>query len=127
MLGGSLARYLEHHKFPAQPTGPVLVPVPLHPRRLRSRGYNQAHPLATEAGKLLGMPVRQDFITRAKDSPPQVEVRSMEQHRANVAGSFKAAARVEGLSVLLVDDVATTGSTLFACGAALKEAGAASV
>jgi ComF family protein len=127
MLGGLLAGYLEHHKSPAQPTGQVLVPVPLHPRRLRSRGYNQSHLLAKEAGKLLDMPVRKDLIRRAKDSPPQVEARSREQRRANVAGSFEAAAGVEGLSILLVDDVATTGSTLFACGGALKEAGAASV
>lgn len=127
VLGGLLAAYLEHHKFPAQSTGQVLVPVPLHPRRLRSRGYNQSHLLAKEAGKLLDMPVRQDLVRRAKDSPPQVEVRSSDQRRANVAGSFEAAAGVEGLSILLVDDVATTGSTLFACAAALKEAGAARV
>ena len=127
VLGGLLAGYLEHHKFPAQTTGQVLVPVPLHPRRLRSRGYNQSHLLAKEAGKLLEIPVRQDLVRRAKDSPPQVEVRSPEQRRANVAGSFEAASGVEGLSILLVDDVATTGTTLFACAAALKDAGAVSV
>ncbi len=122
VLGGLLAGYLEHHKLP----GGVLVPVPLHPRRLRSRGYNQSHLLAKEIGKLLDLPVREDLLKRAKDSPPQVEARSSEQRRANVAGSFKATG-VEGLSILLVDDVATTGSTLMACAAALKEAGAASV
>lgn len=127
VLGGLLAGYLENHKFPAQATGSVLVPVPLHPRRLRSRGYNQSHLLAEEAGKLLDLPVRQDLVIRVKDSPPQVEVRSGEHRRANVAGSFEAASEAEGLSVLLVDDVATTGSTLMACAAALKEAGAASV
>ncbi len=127
ILGGLLAGYLEDHKIPAQSNGQVLVPVPLHPRRLRSRGYNQSHLLAKEAGKLLDMPVRQDLVKRATDSPPQVEARSREQRRANVAGSFDAAAGVEGLSILLVDDVATTGSTIMACAAALKEAGAASV
>ena len=103
------------------------MPVPLHRRRLRSRGYNQSHLLAKVVGKLLDMPVRQELLMRAKDLPPQVEVRSSEERRANVAGSFAAASGVEGLSILLVDDVATTGSTLFACAAALKEAGAASV
>ena len=126
VLGGLLAGYLERHKLLAQPPGQVLVPVPLHPRRLRSRGYNQSHLLAKETGKLLDLPVRGDLLKRAKDSPPQVEARSSEQRRANVAGSFKATG-VEGLSILLVDDVATTGSTLMACADALKEAGAAGV
>ena len=123
VLGGLLAGYLEHHKLP----GHVLVPVPLHNRRLRSRGYNQSHLLAKEAGKLLELPVRDDLLKRANDSPPQVEARTREQRRANVAEIFVSTADVKGMSVLLVDDVATTGSTLFACAAALKEAGAASV
>ncbi len=127
VLGGLLAGYLERHGLPAQPLDQVLVPVPLHPRRLRSRGYNQSHLLAVEAGKLLEIPVRQDLVKRATDSPPQVEARSREQRRGNVAGSFEATTAVKGFSILLVDDVATTGSTLHACAAALKEAGAASV
>ena len=127
VLGGLLAGYLEHHRFLAQPAAAVIVPVPLHSRRLRSRGYNQSFLLAKEAGKLLNLPVRPDLVKRIKDSPPQVEARSRDQRRANVSGSFAAAAGVEGLSILLVDDVATTGSTISACAAALKEAGADSV
>ena len=123
MLGGLLAAYLDTHKLP----GETLVPVPLHHRRLRSRGYNQSQLLAKEAGKLLDMPVREGLLKRAKDSPPQVEAHTSEQRRANVDGSFAASDEVEGLAVLLVDDVATTGSTLIACAAALKDAGAASV
>ena len=118
---------MEYHNFPGQESGQVLVPVPLHARRLRTRGYNQSHLLARKVGKLLELPVRKDLLMRAKDSPPQVEVGSREQRRANVAGSFTAAAGAEGISILLIDDVATTGSTLFACAAALKEAGAARV
>lgn len=123
VLGGLLAAYLDTHKLP----GETLVSVPLHPRRLRSRGYNQSHLLAKEAGKLLDLPVREDLVKRATDSPPQVEARTSEQRRANVAGSFEATAGAEGRSILLVDDVATTGSTLSACAAALKYAGASSV
>jgi len=123
VLGGLLADYLKAHRLP----GEILVPVPLHPRRLRSRGYNQSHLLAKETGNLLAMPMREDLLTRAKDSPPQVEARSREQRRANVAGIFESASEVEGMSILLVDDVATTGSTLSACAASLKDAGAASV
>ena len=123
VLGGLLAGYLDKHRLPGQ----VLVPVPLHSSRLRSRGYNQSHLLAKEAGKMLDLPVREGLLKRAKDSPPQVEARSREQRRANVAGSFESSDEVAGLSILLVDDVATTGSTLMACATALKEAGAASV
>lgn len=123
VLGGLLTDYLKAHKLP----GEVLVPVPLHSRRLRSRGDNQSHLLAKEVGNLLTMPMREDLLTRAKDSPPQVEARSREQRRANVAGIFESAPEVEGMSILLVDDVATTGSTLSACAASLKYAGAASV
>lgn len=123
VLGGLLASYLDSHKLP----GEILVPVPLHPRRLRSRGYNQSELLAKEAGKLLEFPVRNDLLKRANDSLPQVEARNREHRRANVAGNFESSTGVRGMSILLVDDVATTGSTLSACAAALKEAGAASV
>ncbi len=123
VLGGLLADYLENRNLP----GEVFVPVPLHSKRLRSRGYNQSTLLAAEAGTLLGIPVREDLLKRANDSPPQVEARTRDHRRANVAGNFVASDEVKGMSVLLVDDVATTGSTLSACAAALKDAGAASV
>ena len=122
-LGGLLARHLEQRKL----SGEVIVPVPLHSRRLRSRGYNQSNLLAREAGKLLGIPVREDLLKRANDSPPQVEARNRDHRRSNVAGSFESIAEVAGKSVLLIDDVATTGSTLSACAEALKNAGAAGV
>ena len=127
VLGGMLADYLENNNLLTQSMSQVLVPVPLHPRRLRSRGYNQSYLLAQEAGKRLMLPVRQDLIRRAQDSSPQVEAQSREARRANVVGGFEPSAGVEGMSILLVDDVATTGSTLAACAAALKNAGADSV
>ena len=71
--------------------------------------------------------MREDLLKRANNSPPQVEARTREHRRTNVAGNFQASAEVAGMSVLLVDDVATTGSTLSACATALKQAGAASV
>ena len=123
VLGGLMADYLEDRKIPGQ----ALVPVPLHPRRLRGRGYNQSHLLAKETGKMLDIPVRQDLLVRTKDSPPQVETTSSEERRANVAGIFQASPEARGTSVILVDDVTTTGSTLFACAETLKDAGAESV
>ena len=127
LLGGLLADHLKQQNLPVRSNGWVLVPVPLHRRRLRTRGYNQSGLLASEVSKALGMPVRDDLLKRSKDSSPQVEVRTQEQRRENVAGNFDAYSTVMGLSVIVVDDVATTGSTLSACAAALKDAGAEDV
>jgi len=121
-LGQLLAQYLEAHPMP----GEVLAPVPLHPRWLRSRGYNQAALLARELGKLSGLPVNERLLSRTKNTPPQVQTSNREERRRNMAGSFKCNIDACGLSVILVDDVTTTGSTLSACAAALKEAGAVS-
>ena len=123
ILGGLLASYFERQNLP----GEILVPVPLHPRRLRSRGYNQSNLLAIEMGKLLDLPVDQSLLVRSEDSQPQVETRSRDDRRRNVANSFHAPNSITSRAVLLVDDVSTTGSTLFACAAILKDAGASSV
>ena len=122
-LGVLLAQYLESHPLPAE----LIVPVPLHRRRLRSRGYNQAALLARELSKRSGLPVDNGLLLRGIDSPPQVAAADQEQRRSNVSGSFHCVGEVSGLAILLVDDVATTGSTLSACAAALKDAGAAQV
>ena len=104
-----------------------LVPVPLHPRRLRARGYNQAVLLCDRAGASLGIPVR-EVLTRERETQAQVGL-GADERRANVAGAFSLApgAVVTGLRLALVDDVCTTGSTLGACAAVLTGAGAAEV
>ena len=122
-LGVLLAQFLESHPLPAD----IVVPVPLHRRRLRSRGYNQATLLARELGKRSGLPVNGSLLSRNIDTPPQVVAADRDQRRSNVSGSFHSVGGVPGLAILLVDDVATTGSTLSACAAALKDAGAAQV
>ncbi len=104
----------------------VLVPVPLHPRRLRSRGYNQSALLTKELSKKLGLDMDESLLIRAKNTRPQVSA-SREERRENVQGSFRCDRDVNGQAVILVDDVATTGSTLSACAAVLKDAGATSV
>ena len=122
-LAGILSQYLQTHPLP----GDSLVPVPLHPRRLRRRGYNQALLLVRELGKLSGLAVNDGLLKRIKDSPPQVEATSLEQRRLNVADSFDCRGDAAGAKIILIDDVATTGSTLSACAEALKRAGASSV
>jgi len=118
-----LAQYMAHRRI----TGDLLVPVPLHSRRLRSRGYNQSALLARELGKLTGLALDERLVFRTRDTPPQVRAPSREQRRSNVEDSFQCSAGLSGEAVILVDDVATTGSTLSACAATLKDAGASSV
>ena len=121
-LGRLLAQYLAVRPVP----GGVLVPVPLHPRRLRNRGYNQSALLAQELAKLSGLALEEGLLARITNAPPQTGAASRSQRRANVAGGFRCSGEARGKRVVLVD-VATTGSTLSACAAALKAAGAASV
>ena len=121
-LGQLLAEFLSSQPIP----GEVIVPVPLHRRRLRSRGYNQSALLARDLGKLTGLPVNEGLVVRIKDTPPQVSL-SRQERVQNVEGSFQCVGDAVGQAVLLLDDVVTTGSTMSACSAALKEAGAVSV
>src|SRR5258706_4256199 len=109
------------------PRGDVVVPVPLHPRRLRGREFNQAALLALEAPRATGPPVRVDALHRVRDTPAQSALGPAER-RANVRDAFRARAeRVRGLVVTLVDDVMTTGATAEACARALLDAGAQEV
>lgn len=97
----------------------VAVPVPLHPRRERARGYNQSLYLA----KALGLPVGAGLLARIIDTKTQTTL-SREAREQNLHQAFKASVEVEGMRVLLIDDVLTTGSTLNAAACALREAGA---
>ena len=105
----------------------ALIPVPLHPARLRQRGFNQSLLLAKHTGDLLGIEAKEALI-RTRRTDAQVNLGS-EQRTINVAGAFavQSGMRVAGLSVVLIDDVITTGSTLSACAEALIRAGATSV
>ncbi|HXK09020.1 MAG TPA: ComF family protein [Vicinamibacteria bacterium] len=106
----------------------VLVPVPLHPRRLRERGFNQSALLAQEIGRRAGRPVCADALVRRLDTAPQTGLPAAARRR-NVEGAFavRRRASVTGRTVTLVDDVLTTGATAFACARRLREAGASEV
>ena len=103
----------------------VVVPVPLHWRRERKRGFNQAAALAEVFGKKAGLPVLEGALRRRKAGRSQTELKR-EERRENVKDAFEARRPEElrGKTILLVDDVCTTGATLEACARALKEAGA---
>jgi len=123
-LAELLKEYLETSPIP----GEVLVPVPLHDKRLRERGYNQSRLLTRELGRLINLPVVDDCLIRHRHTPPQVKTTSVEERQNNVTDAFACKNhRLKGKRVLLIDDVATSGNTLNACAIALKTAGASSV
>ena len=108
--------------------GEVIAPVPLHPRRMRKRGYNQAGLLARKLGKLIDLPVIEDCLARFKDSLPQARTTTAEGRLRNVTDAFTCRNRkFDGKRVILIDDVCTSGATLEACAIACKAGGAASV
>ncbi|HWR21932.1 MAG TPA: ComF family protein, partial [Feifaniaceae bacterium] len=97
----------------------AITPVPLHEKRERQRGYNQSLLLAKELSKRYRIPVEPHLLRRIVDTEPQQKL-SREEREKNVRGAFAASPLATGKSILLVDDVVTTGSTLMACAAALK-------
>ena len=123
-LAGYLVAYLEAYPLAVD----YLVPVPLHEERLAFRGYNQSELLATTLGKARGLPVRTDLIARTRHTQPQVQLKAR-QRRTNMHEAFAPlqAGCLRGETVLLIDDVGTTGSTLNACAVALQEAGAGDI
>ena len=108
------------------PMPDVLIPVPLHPRRLRQRGFNQALEIARRIGGELGVEVRHSSLARIKNTVSQTGL-GERQRRRNVKGAFHAAAAIRHAHVALVDDVVTSGSTADAAARALKRAGVETV
>lgn len=102
-----------------------MTPVPLHPRRLRQRGFNQALSLCREISKRTGIPVR-EVLRRDRYVKPQSRT-PLEKRGKNVAGAFSCGEDLTGKKILLVDDVRTGGSTAAECARALKQAGAVKV
>jgi ComF family protein len=99
-----------------------VVPVPLHSSRLRERRFNQSEFIAHRVARHLGAACRPALLLRERDTPTQVGL-SANQRKLNVRGAFKVAGEVKGKTVLIVDDLMTTGSTLLACASTLRKAG----
>ncbi len=121
MMAGAIAR---------EPRPDVIVPVPLHSRRLLMRRFNQSQLLAKTLADIMSLPLDAFALERRKATPSQGTLNRKGRKR-NVAGAFRVSEMgkkaIEGKTVLLVDDVLTTGATASACAKALKKAGASRV
>jgi ComF family protein len=106
----------------------VVVPVPIHSDRLRERGYNQAELIAKPMAGRLGLPFQKYLLVRTHARPERLKL-TRKQRWETVRGAYQKRpdADVDNLSVLLVDDVFTTGATLDACAKALRDGGAKAV
>jgi len=121
-MAEGLNRYWDSHLFD------LLIPVPLHRERLRERGFNQALLLVKELNRRTGIPYRKNLLQKKKPTLPQVHLSGAEREKG-VRGSFRLLGReeLEGKSILLVDDVYTTGATVKECSKVLLAGGAARV
>ncbi|HEX8974146.1 MAG TPA: ComF family protein [Patescibacteria group bacterium] len=110
-----------------------IIPVPLHPRRLRWRGFNQAELLSQHLAKNIlpanELAIKTDTLERLRYTGVQKSIKNIRERKSNIAGAFKVKNKqdVFGKTILLIDDVATTGATLFECAKTLKQAGARQV
>jgi len=122
-LAGFFARSLASLPLPEVD---LIVPMPLHPKRLAERGFNQALEIARGLARRLGRPIEPRGALRVKDTPPQTRL-PYEERAKNVRGAFLCKLDLSGASVAVVDDVMTTGATLNELARALKRAGATRV
>ena len=125
-LGRLMARGCEEFLLTCK--AETIIPVPLHPRRLRWRGFNQSVLLARQIGRAYNLPLECFALYRKRDTPPQTQLPE-EERRQNMHGAFGLSGKtaVKGKSLLLVDDVYTSGATVNECSRVLKQSGAREV
>ena len=108
------------------PPPDCIVPVPLHPRRLRERGFNQSLELARAAAHRFGIPLWINGLRRVRHTVPQTQLNAR-QRQTNPLGAFALNGPLTGTRIALMDDVVTTGSTINECARVLRAGGAADI
>ncbi len=130
-LSPAFARWMERTGRALLEQADLIVPVPLHRFRLWWRRYNQAAVIAQSLARASGKPYEPTLLQRVRATPSQGKMPSAKARRRNMLGAFAVPrnrrAEVKGRTVLLVDDVLTTGATMDACARSLKRAGATRV
>jgi ComF family protein len=121
-LSTQIAEFLSGLGWPVN----VVIPIPLGKRRIKERGYNQVEMISMPLAEKLGIPYTSKALVRARETRSQVGL-SAEERLQNVNGAFEARTKALGKTILLVDDVATTGATLSSGAEALYSAGAEEV
>jgi ComF family protein len=122
----ALAALLEPRLRLVLTPGALLAPVALHARRERERGYNQAALLAGELARALGAELDAHALRRIRATRPQYTLTARER-AGNLQGAFQAGPACAGRTIVLIDDICTTGATLRAAAGAARDAGAAQV
>lgn len=114
---------------PDIPEDRIIIPVPLHPKRFRWRGFNQAELLAENLAKRFDLPLEKSVLARSKNNIPQVEVKERRARLENIRGAFDCveSPKLKNKTVILVDDVCTTAGTMSECAKVLKKSGARQV
>ncbi len=127
-LGDLMYDYLDRHADIPWRKVDCIIPVPIHPTRQRVRGYNQSDLLARRLAVRTGLPATPNLLSRVRRTRPQVRC-TREERRTNLLNAFRAGdpGSVCGRNILLVDDVATTCSTIHEASIALRRAGAARI
>ena len=108
------------------PLPDFIVPVPLHPKRYRERGFNQSQEIATTVARQLGVPLHLTLCQRIKYTPPQSLLHAKQRHK-NIRNAFSVSTFPQGSNIVIFDDVMTTGATVSELVKILKQAGAGNV
>lgn len=130
-LGKLLAKAAEKHNLPLPD---LIIPIPIHKHKLKWRGFNQAEILAKSLAENLtpglSLPVETTLLCRQRNTPAQMKLKKYQERFSNIKDAFclvrkPASEKLRGKNILLVDDVSTTGATLFECAKVLKLSGKA--
>jgi ComF family protein len=107
----------------------IIIPIPISKQRMRKRGFNQSELLAKNLSDILGFELSTNVLYKIRDTKPQAEIENREKRIKNIEGVFAAKypEKIKNKTILLIDDVTTTGATIIEARRTLKEAGAKKV